>query len=94
MELTPPGLDTPLVALDPRRGKIEGSAEALWVRHHPFLFPSEDELCSKAARAIVRTKMQRVAFPFHCEAAYFRGSNLLIEERLLRADRFADSRSQ
>jgi hypothetical protein len=41
MELTPPGLDTPLVALDPRRGKIEGSAEALWVRHHPFLFPSE-----------------------------------------------------
>lgn len=29
--------------------KIERSAEALWVRHHPFLFPSELKLCNNTA---------------------------------------------
>jgi len=31
--------------LDQRQGKIDGSAEALRVCHHPFLFPSETKLC-------------------------------------------------
>jgi hypothetical protein len=40
------GFDTPQnTALNQRPLKIDRSAEALRVFHHPFLFPSETKLC-------------------------------------------------
>jgi len=39
-----------------KRRKIEGSAEALRVRHHPTIFPSEWNNTHNAARATARTK--------------------------------------
>jgi hypothetical protein len=57
--------------------KIDRSAEALRVRHHPFLFPSESKLCDNAVRAITRTKKQRMANTCRCEVVYFHRSNFL-----------------
>ncbi|MHB8779723.1 MAG: hypothetical protein ACYC6R_18480 [Anaerolineales bacterium] len=42
--------------LNPQTGKIESSAEALRVRHHPFIFPSKDNHAYNATRAIARLK--------------------------------------
>src|SRR5437867_6704676 len=67
-----------------REEKIDRSAEALRVHHHPFLFPSESKLCDNTAQAIVRTKKQRMAVICRCEAVYFRRSNLQFNGRLLR----------
>jgi hypothetical protein len=58
------GFDTQREAplLNQRKEKIESSAEALWVRHHPFSsFPPKNKPCSNAARAIARTEMQGMA---------------------------------
>src|SRR5512143_2075785 len=61
MELTPAKLC---------RGKIDRSAEALRVRHHPVLFPSENRLCDNTTRVITRTKKQRVAFK-KCQVLWY-----------------------
>ncbi len=42
--------------LNPQTGKIESSAEALRVCHHPLTFPSKDNYAHNTTRAIARSK--------------------------------------
>jgi hypothetical protein len=76
--MEPTVFDPPAVELLVNKdGKIERSAEALRVCHHPYSLSLRKKSCCNTTRAIVRTKRQEVASFRYCEQRSSRRSNPL-----------------